>query len=185
MHDLEDYCFEALKAGALGYVLKTVADRDLVEACRAAMRGESFVYPPTIRSLMRAYVDDPERAGAGPLTIREREVAKLVAEAHATEQIAELLVISPRTVERHRWVPLPMAGATHEIQAGATPEERTEAMAVPPSSGREVGSSYEHDPRNDPSPHVPKPLPDHGRRGGAAIALVVAVLIVIALIVLL
>jgi DNA-binding NarL/FixJ family response regulator len=102
MHDLEDYYFEALKAGASGYVLKTVADRDLVEACRAAMRGESLLYPPTIRSLMRAYVDDPERAAAGPLTAREREVAKLVAEAHTSEEIAELLVISPRTVERHR-----------------------------------------------------------------------------------
>ena len=102
MHDLEDYYFEALKAGASGYVLKTVADRDLVEACRAAMRGESLLYPPTIRSLMRAYVDDPERAEAGPLTAREREVAKLVAEAHTSEEIAELLVISPRTVERHR-----------------------------------------------------------------------------------
>ncbi len=102
MHDIEDYCFEALKAGASGYVLKTVADRDLVEACRAAMRGESFLYPPTVRTLMRAYIDDPERRAAGPLSPREREVAKLVAEAHTTEQIAELLGISPRTVERHR-----------------------------------------------------------------------------------
>ena len=102
MHDVEEYCFEALKAGASGYVLKTVADRDLVEACRAAMRGESFLYPPTVRSLMRAYIEDPERAAPGPLSPREREVAKLVAEAHTTEQIAELLVISPRTVERHR-----------------------------------------------------------------------------------
>jgi hypothetical protein len=58
-------------------------------------------------------------------------------------------------------------------------------MAVPPSSGREIGSSYEQDPRTDPSPHVPKPLPDRGRRGRAAVAMVVAVLIVIALIVLL
>ena len=66
------------------------------------MRGESFLYPPTIRSLMRSYVDDPERAEEGPLSAREREVAKLVAEAHTTEQIAELLVISPKTVERHR-----------------------------------------------------------------------------------
>jgi len=102
MHDLEDYCFEALKAGASGYVLKTVADRDLVNACRSAMRGESFLYPPTIRSLMRSYVDDAERAEGGPLSAREREVAKLVAEAHTSEQIAELLVISPKTVERHR-----------------------------------------------------------------------------------
>ena len=51
---------------------------------------------------MRAYIDDPDRAAPGPLSPREREVAKLVAEAHTTEQIAELLVISPRTVERHR-----------------------------------------------------------------------------------
>jgi DNA-binding NarL/FixJ family response regulator len=102
MHDVEEYCFEALKAGASGYVLKTVADRDLVEACRAAMRGESFLYPPTIRSLMRAYLEDPDEGLPGPLSPREREVAKLVAEAHTTEQIAELLVISPRTVERHR-----------------------------------------------------------------------------------
>ena len=103
MHDLEEYCFEALKAGASGYVLKTVADRDLVEACRAALRGESFLYPPTVRTLMRAYLDDPDRTlEDGPLTPREEEVTKLVAEAHSTEEIARLLVISPRTVERHR-----------------------------------------------------------------------------------
>jgi len=102
MHDLEDYCFQALKAGASGYVLKTVADRELVEACRAAMRGEPFLSPPTVRALMRAYVDDPSATLEGGLTPREQEVAKLVAEAHTTEQIARLLVISPKTVERHR-----------------------------------------------------------------------------------
>jgi DNA-binding NarL/FixJ family response regulator len=102
MHDLEDYCFQALKVGASGYVLKTVADRDLVEACRAAMRGESFLYPPTIRALMRVYLDQGERAGEGPLSPREREVVKLVAEAHSTDEIARLLLISPKTVERHR-----------------------------------------------------------------------------------
>ena len=98
MHDVEEFCFQALKAGASGYVLKTVADKELVDACRAAMRGEPFLSPPTIRTLMRASLDDVE----SPLTAREREVVKLIAEAHTTEQIAELLVISPRTVERHR-----------------------------------------------------------------------------------
>jgi DNA-binding NarL/FixJ family response regulator len=102
MHDVEAYCFQALKAGASGYVLKTVADRDLVEACRAAMRGEPFLYPPTIRTVMRSYLDEPEDTPGAPLTAREQEVAKLVAESHSTEEIAELLAISPRTVERHR-----------------------------------------------------------------------------------
>jgi DNA-binding NarL/FixJ family response regulator len=72
MHDLEDYCFQALKVGASGYVLKTVADRDLVEACRAAMRGEPFLSPPTVRALMRAYLADPTTARESPLTERER-----------------------------------------------------------------------------------------------------------------
>jgi DNA-binding NarL/FixJ family response regulator len=102
MHDLEDYCFQALKAGASGYVLKTEADREIVEACRAVMRGEPFLSPPTIRTLMRAYLDDPAESARHPLTPRELQVVKLVAEAHTTEQIAELLTISPRTVERHR-----------------------------------------------------------------------------------
>jgi DNA-binding NarL/FixJ family response regulator len=100
MHDTEDYCFQALKAGASGYVLKTTADRELVDACRAAMRGEPFLSPPTVRALMRAYLEEPEPGH--PLTPRELEVVKLVAEAHTTDEIARLLVISPRTVERHR-----------------------------------------------------------------------------------
>lgn len=102
MHDVEDYCFEALKAGASGYILKTVADRELVEACRAVMRGEPFLSPPTVRALMRAYLDDPSELAQHRLTPRELDVVKLVGEAHTNEQIAQLLVISPRTVERHR-----------------------------------------------------------------------------------
>ena len=97
MHDVEEFCFQALKAGASGYVLKTVADKELVDACRAAMRGEPFLSPPTIASLMRAHLDDDY----SPLTAREREVVKLIAEAHTTDEIASLLHISPRTVERH------------------------------------------------------------------------------------
>jgi len=105
VHDVDQYFFEALKAGASGYVLKTVADRDLVQACRAVMRGEPFLYPPTVRTLMREYLEraaDGEVVPDDPLTPREREVVKLVAEAHSSEQIAELLVISRKTVERHR-----------------------------------------------------------------------------------
>ena len=65
MHDAEEFCFQALKAGASGYVLKTVADKELVEACRAAMRGEPFLSPPTIRTLMRAHLDDDVTSADG------------------------------------------------------------------------------------------------------------------------
>jgi DNA-binding NarL/FixJ family response regulator len=105
MHDNEQYLFAALKAGASGYVLKTAADRDLVEACRATLRGEPFLYPSAVAALVRDFLD---RARAGdatpedPLTPRELEVLKLVAEAHTNDQIAGLLAISRKTVERHR-----------------------------------------------------------------------------------
>ncbi|HJS94293.1 MAG TPA: response regulator transcription factor [Solirubrobacteraceae bacterium] len=105
MHENERYLHEALKAGASGYVLKSVADRDLVEAVRAAMRGEKFLYPgartPLIEDFLhRARQDMPVRED--PLTPREQEVVKLVAEGYANKQIAETLVISEKTVERHR-----------------------------------------------------------------------------------
>ena len=105
MYDNEQYLFEALKAGASGYVLKSVADRDLVEACRATMRGEPFLYPGAVTALIR---DHLERGRAGDeqpnhlLTPRESEILKLVAEGHSSREIAETLVISVKTVERHR-----------------------------------------------------------------------------------
>jgi DNA-binding NarL/FixJ family response regulator len=104
MHDNEQYLFEALKAGASGYVLKSVADRDLVEACRATMRGEPFLYPGAINALIKDFL---QRAHAGedvgdPLSPRETEIVKLIAEGHTGRQIAEELVISEKTVERHR-----------------------------------------------------------------------------------
>jgi DNA-binding NarL/FixJ family response regulator len=104
MYDNEEYLFEALKAGASGYVLKSVADRDLVEACRAAMRGEPFLYPAAVTALIRSYVD---RATQGELpdkaiTDREEEILKLVAEGNSSKDIADLLFISVKTVERHR-----------------------------------------------------------------------------------
>jgi DNA-binding NarL/FixJ family response regulator len=105
MHENEQYLYEALKAGASGYVVKTVADRDLVEACRAAMRGESFLYPGAMSVLVRDYLhrvrnDQPVRED--PLTPREREVVKLIGEGHSSKEIAHTLVISEKTVERHR-----------------------------------------------------------------------------------
>lgn len=104
MHENEQYFFEALRAGASGYVLKSAADRDLIEGCRAAMRGEPFVHPGAIAALIRDYLSRAERGeGAGELlTPRELEVVKLVAEAYTNEQIAQALIISAKTVERHR-----------------------------------------------------------------------------------
>jgi DNA-binding NarL/FixJ family response regulator len=105
MHDNEQYLFEALKAGASGYVLKTAADRDLVEACRAALRGEPFLYPSAIAALVRDFLTRAREgtdAPADPLTPRELQVLKLVAEAHTNDQIAAVLQISRKTVERHR-----------------------------------------------------------------------------------
>ncbi len=105
MHDNEQYFFEALKAGASGYVLKTAANRDLVEACRASMRGEPFLYPPAVTALIRDYLEGASRGETPPedlLTAREMEVVKLIAESHSSEEIAEMLVLSPKTVERHR-----------------------------------------------------------------------------------
>ena len=105
MHENERYLYEALKAGASGYVVKTVADKDLVEACRAAIRGERFLYPGALTPLIADYLhrarnDQPLREE--PLTAREQEVVKLVAEGYTNRQIAEALVISNKTVERHR-----------------------------------------------------------------------------------
>ena len=105
MHDTERYFFEALRAGASGYVLKSVADRDLVEACRATMRGEPFIYPGAVKALVRDYLAraaDGEEVPDDPLTPRESEIVKLIAEGHTSREIGELLVISEKTVERHR-----------------------------------------------------------------------------------
>jgi DNA-binding NarL/FixJ family response regulator len=101
MHDDEHYLFEALKAGASGYVLKREADQDLVEAVRAVGRGEAFLTNAAERSIIREWMAD--RGGPRvPLTTREEEVVKLIAEAHTNAQIAALLHLSEKTVESHR-----------------------------------------------------------------------------------
>jgi DNA-binding NarL/FixJ family response regulator len=102
MYDSEQYFFEALKAGASGYVLKSAADRDLVEACRAAMRGEPFLYPAAVAALIRDYLNRGDATPADLLTPRELEIVKLVAEGSTSEEIAQALVISKKTVEHHR-----------------------------------------------------------------------------------
>ena len=104
MHDNEQYLFEALKVGASGYVHKSVADRDLIHACRAALRGEPFLYPGALSTIIREFLSrrDGQDDEASVLSSREEEVLKLIAEGHSGRDIAQLLFISPKTVERHR-----------------------------------------------------------------------------------
>jgi DNA-binding NarL/FixJ family response regulator len=118
MHDSEQFLFESLKAGASGYVLKSGADTDIVEAWRAAMRGDSFLYPSAITTLVRDYV---ARGGAGEeqfdvLTPRELEVLKLIAEAQTSKEIAATLVISVKTVDRHRQNILDKLGMSDRVE---------------------------------------------------------------------
>lgn len=103
MHEDERYLFEALKAGASGYVLKREADRVLVDAVRSVAAGESFLTNAAEASLVRSWREEPGRqAPDEPLTAREQEVLKLIAEAHTNKEIAAVLHLSEKTVESHR-----------------------------------------------------------------------------------
>jgi len=106
MHEEESYVFQLLRLGAAGYVLKRAAATDLVEAIRAASRGEAFLYPAVARSVVQDYLDRM-RNGEGTsrydgLTDREREILVLIAEGHTNSQIADRLFISVKTVQTHR-----------------------------------------------------------------------------------
>jgi DNA-binding NarL/FixJ family response regulator len=119
MHDNEQYFFEALKAGASGYVLKTAANRDLIEACRATMRGEPFLYPAAVKRVMRDFLEAAKRGEetpSEPLTPRELDVVKLIAEGHTSEEIAEILFISKKTVDRHRANMLEKLGMRNRVE---------------------------------------------------------------------
>jgi len=119
MYDNEEYLFDALAAGAAGYVLKTSVDRDLVDACRAAMRGEPFLYPRGVRAIVREHLERARRgepARTEPLTPRELEIVKLIAEAYSNEEIADELHICKKTVARHRANILEKLGMHDRVQ---------------------------------------------------------------------
>jgi DNA-binding NarL/FixJ family response regulator len=118
MYDSEQYLFASLKAGASGYVLKSDADHDLVDACRRTMRGQSFLYPSAVTSIVRDYLERDRSPGEEfeILTPRELQVLKLIAEAHTSKEIAAQLVISVKTVERHRQNILDKLGMSDRVE---------------------------------------------------------------------
>jgi len=115
MHDNERYFLAALDAGACGYVLKSAANSELIEACRRALRGETSIQPRAARALVRELA-----AGAGapddPLTPRESDVVKLIAEGYTSDEIGEMLIISGRTVDRHRANVLEKLGLRNRVE---------------------------------------------------------------------
>ena len=118
MYDSEQYLYESLRAGASGYVLKSDADHDIVDACRRTMRGQSFLYPSAIATLVRDYIEQarPKDDRFDVLTARELQVLKLIAEAHTSKEIAVELVISIKTVERHRQNILDKLGMSDRVE---------------------------------------------------------------------
>jgi DNA-binding NarL/FixJ family response regulator len=117
MYDSEQFLYESLRAGASGYVLKSDADQDIVEAIRRTMRGQSFLYPSAVSTLVRDFV---ERGRTDEqfdvLTPRELQVLKLIAEAYTSKEIAKELVISVKTVERHRQNILDKLGMSDRVE---------------------------------------------------------------------
>ena len=107
MHEDDQYFFEMLSAGASGYVPKRAAPNDLLSAIHAVCKGGMFLFPSVARLLVNDYLQKRESSAVGPrgfeeLTEREREVLALIAEGHNNQEIADALVISIKTVNRHR-----------------------------------------------------------------------------------
>jgi DNA-binding NarL/FixJ family response regulator len=102
MHDDERYFLEGLASGASGYVLKRAADTDLIGALRTVAGGRTFLSSDAQRDLMDEWLEGGRAEPDDPLTPRELEVVKLIAEAYTNRQIAETLKVSEKTVESHR-----------------------------------------------------------------------------------
>jgi two-component system response regulator NreC len=105
MHDREEYFFAMLRAGALGYVLKESEPDELLAAIRAVHRGEAFLSPAVTKAVLEDYLTqrtEQAQPHSDSLTLREQEVLRLAAEGKTTREIAEMLHLSVKTVEKHR-----------------------------------------------------------------------------------
>ncbi|HEY0752598.1 MAG TPA: response regulator transcription factor [Ktedonobacteraceae bacterium] len=106
MHENDEYVYQALRAGASGYMLKEAADTELINALHVVQSGYFYLSPMAQSVMVGDYLQrvhaGEEKDSYSSLTEREREILKLVAEGHTNNQIAELLVISPKTVDTHR-----------------------------------------------------------------------------------
>lgn len=101
-HDNPEYVLPLMEAGASGYVLKQAADTDLIAAIRAVARGDSYLYPPIAKVVLDAYLTPGPANPYQALTPREREILILTAQGKTNREMADLLQISPKTVDVHR-----------------------------------------------------------------------------------
>ncbi len=116
MHEDERYFFDALDAGASGYVPKRAADSDLTQAIRTVSEGRTFLSSSTQQALMRRWLADGPDSRPEELTARELEIVKLIAEARTNKQIAEALKVSEKTVESHRGNVLAKLGMRDRVE---------------------------------------------------------------------
>jgi two-component system response regulator NreC len=119
MHDREEYFFAMLKAGALGYVLKESEPHELLMAIRAVHSGEAFLSPSVTKVVLEDYVTQPPNQTESrydSLTLREKQVLRLAAEGKTTREMAELLHLSVKTVEKHR------GSMMHKLQLQSLPD---------------------------------------------------------------
>ena len=120
VHAEERYLLPVLEAGGSGYVRKASAHTDLLEAIRTVARGEVFLDPAATKTLLRGYLgrvnSGDERDWSETLSEREREVVKLTAEGHTAQQAADILSLSPKTVETYRHRAMQKLGLTNRAE---------------------------------------------------------------------
>ena len=109
VHKVEEYIHAALKAGADGYILKDDSQDDLINAIQQVLAGKTYLSPSICKNVVNGYINpssasptDQLKPGRESLTLREMQVLKLIAEGNRNKQIAALLSISTKTVEKHR-----------------------------------------------------------------------------------